>query len=138
MRAFVDSSVFIWAVERPGSNSAVLYELLLDGRLRGVIDEKVLDEVRRFYRKARGRSFAWLLTEQIRRHCTLVPEADCQTELRRLRRRIKEKDLMHLAVARHERIPLIGLDDDFAPFREYLTPQAAVRRFGIKTQPTDW
>lgn len=139
MRAFLDASVLIFAMERPDSNSAKVVEMALDGRLEAVVDEEVLHEVARFFRGRRGRSFAWLYTEQVRRAATVLTREDCEAEFAALRRKLKEGDRLHLAATRTSGAPhLVAYDEDFRPFREYMTPKQAVRRLGLAPRETEW
>jgi len=139
VRAFLDASVFIFAVERPTSNSAKLVKEFLAGRLEAVVDEEVLAEVGRFFRSRRGRSFAWLTTEQIRRVARVVSMDECRAEFETLKGQLKEGDRFHLAATRATKtLHLIALDEDFERFKEYLTPKEAVRRLGIVPGPSEW
>lgn len=139
MRAFLDASVLIFAVERPSSNSAVIVERAIAGHLEVVVDEEVLAEVGRFFRKRRGRSFAWLYAEQIRRIVRVVTREECHAEFEAIGRRLKEGDRLHLAATRAAGARyLIAYDDDFEPFDEYMTPRQAVRRLGLVPKNTEW
>ena len=139
MRVFLDASVLIWAVERPDSNSARIVGLALSGKVNAVVDEVVLSEVARFFRAQRGRSFAWLYSQQVRRVATVLTEADCVNQLEALKGRLKPSDRLHLAAARAAGARVfIALDADFSEFPEYLTPQQAAKRLGLRVSPTDW
>lgn len=139
MRAFLDASVLIFAVERPDSNSAKVVKAALDGRIEAVVDEEVLREVTRFFRGRRGRSFAWLYTQQIHRVATVVPREACEAQFAALRGQLKEGDRLHLAAARASGARyLVAFDEEFSPFREYLTPKQAVRRLGLTPGETEW
>ena len=48
---FLDSSVFIWGYNRPNSNSAKILELMNGGKIRVVISEKVVKEIRIYFIK---------------------------------------------------------------------------------------
>jgi len=139
VRAFLDASVLIFAIERPQSNSAKILKLALDGRIEVVVDEEVLREVARFFRGRRGRSFAWLYTEQVRRAATVLSREDCEAEFAALRGQLKEGDRLHLAATRTSGSPhLVAYDEDFRPFREYMTPKQAARRLGLTPSETEW
>ena len=139
MRAFLDASVLIFAVERPQSNSAKIVKAALGGGFDALVDEEVLAEVARFFRGRRGRSFAWLYTEQVRRVAQVVPRDACEAEFAALRGQLKEGDRLHLAATRASRVPhLIAFDQDFRPFPEYMTPKQAVRRLGLNPSETEW
>lgn len=49
MLVFLDSSVFIWGYNRPNSNSAMALELMNEGKIKVVISEKVVKELRRYF-----------------------------------------------------------------------------------------
>jgi predicted nucleic acid-binding protein len=139
VRVFLDASVIIWALERADSNSALLFQMALEGRIEAIVDEQVLAEVARFLRIRRGRSFAWLFTEQIRRVAKVVQAEECRGEMDELKTSIKRKDLIHAAAAKRARVTfLIALDDDFASIPEYRTPKQAVEALGLPPKVTDW
>ena len=139
MRAFLDASVLIFAIERPASNSAVVVELALAGRLQAVVDEEVLAEIARFFRKRRGRSFAWLYAEQVRRVARVVTRDECRADFDALGGQLKQSDRLHLAASRTTGTRhLIAYDEDFQPFKEYMTPRQAVRRLGRAPKETEW
>lgn len=139
MRVFLDASVFIWAQERPECHSARIVEAALKGRLDPVVDEEVLEEVARYFRERRGRSFAWLYSQQIRRVALVLSPEDCKSELERLEGTLKAADRLHLAAARAAGASmLVAFDSDFVPFPEYRTPREAAKRLGLKAAKTDW
>ncbi len=139
MRAFLDASVLIFAIERPHSNCAKIVKAALGGAFAPVVDEVVLAEVARFFGSHRGRSFAWLYTEQVRRVATVVARIDCEAEFEALEGRLKEADRLHLAATRASGAAhLIAFDEDFRPFREYLTPRQAAKRLGLVPSETEW
>lgn len=139
MRALLDASVWIIAVERPESNSSKIVNHALAGRLEVVVDETVLVEVSRFLRSRRGRSYAWLYTQQIRRVARVVSQEECETEMRRIKGGLKPGDRLHLSAARAAGAEwLVAFDEDFEPYPEYLTPRQAAKRLGIPVSPTEW
>ena len=136
---FLDASVFIWALERPESNSARVVRAALGGKFEAVVDEAVVAEVGHFLRAHRGRSFAWLYTEQIRRSAVVITESDCKAEFAHIGARLKRNDGLHLAATRAAGARmLVAFDSDFEPFPEYVTPRAAARRLGLGVSPSDW
>jgi predicted nucleic acid-binding protein len=139
VRAFLDASALIFAVERPRSNSAKILKAALGGGIDAFADEEVLAQVARFFRGGRGRSFAWLYTQQVRRVAQVVPRGACEAEFAALGGQLNEGDRLHLAATRASGVPhLIAFDEDFRPFREYLTPKRAVRRLGLRPTETEW
>ncbi len=139
MRVFLDASCVIPAFERPESNSARIYSHALAGRVEIVVDEEVLCEVQRYFRRRAGRSFAWLVVEQLRRISHLVAAQDCAEELQALGTHLKAADRSHLAACRAAgALYLIALDEDFAPFDEYRTPREAAKLLGLPPAPSQW
>lgn len=139
MRVFLDASVFIWAVERPSSNSSRIVKLGFSGRIEVVVDDAVLAEVSRFFRAHRDRSFAWLYTEQIRRVAKVLTHTDCEIELAKVMGVLKSNDRFHLAATRAAKARfLVAFDEDFSRFREYRTPRQAARHLGLRVSPTEW
>lgn len=46
---FLDSNIFIWAYNRPDSNSAKILDLMDEGKVSVIISEKVLEEVKKYF-----------------------------------------------------------------------------------------
>ncbi|HEX9709203.1 MAG TPA: PIN domain-containing protein [Candidatus Thermoplasmatota archaeon] len=139
MRVFLDASVLISAVERPESNSATVFRHVLAGAVEAVVDEVVLVEVSGYLREHRGRSFAWLYTEQVRRVATVLAADQCAGEFEAVEGALKTADRLHLAATRASKARyLVAFDDDFTPYDEYLTPRQAVQKLGLPPAPTEW
>lgn len=139
MRAFLDSSTIIYALEFAGSNSAAVYDAALEGRFAGVINDQVVDEVRRYLRRRAGRDAAYLAAGQLVRAFEVVPLASLSADMDRLRGTIHRKDLAHLATVRALTLPrLVALDDDFRGAPEYRTPRQFARELGLARKRTEY
>lgn len=139
MRAFLDSSTLIYGFEFPASNSAAIYDAALERRFEACINEKVVEEVRRYLRGRRGRHLAYLATAQLERHLEVKRLDEVAEAMRALRGTVKEKDLAHLATVRHFRIPrLVAYDEDFDSFPEYRTPRDFAKELGFRPRPSDF
>ena len=72
MKIFLDSSVIIYGLEKPGSNSAKVLDALIAGELDAVVNEKVVQEVGRYMRRRQGKQSAYLVESLVRNHTTVV------------------------------------------------------------------
>ncbi len=133
MRVFVDSSVFIYGLEFEESNSAIIYNEITNGTIKAVINEKVVEEVVRYFGRRKGRHFAYLIESQLRRVCEVKQRQDYAGEIEEWRGKIKDKDLEHLATAKKFGLKIVAYDSDFLPFEEYRTPKQFVDELGKKS-----
>ncbi len=138
MRVFVDSSVFIYGLEFEESNSGIIYNEIANGTVKAVINEKVIEEVVRYFGRRKGRHFAYLIESQLRRVCEVKQRQDYTGEIEKWRGKIKEKDLEHLATAKEFDLEIIAYDADFLPFEEYYTPKQFVEELGKKSYGIEW
>lgn len=138
MRVFVDSSVFIYGLEFEESNSALIYNEIANGTVKAVINEKVIEEVVRYFSRRKGRHFAYLVESQLRRICKVTLRHDYADEIQKWRGKIKEKDLEHLAVAKKLGLKIVAYDADFLPFEEYYTPKQFIEELGKKSYDLEW
>lgn len=138
MRVFVDSSVFIYGLEFEESNSAIIYNEIADGAVKAVINEKVIEEVVRYFRGRKGRHFAYLIESQLRRVSEVEQRQVYAGEIEKWKGKIKEKDLEHLATAKTFELKIIAFDADFLPFEEYRTPKQFVEELGKKSYDVEW
>ena len=138
MRVFVDSSVFIYGLEFEESNSAIIYNEIADGAVKAVINEKIIEEVVRYFRRRKGRHFAYLIESQLRRVSEVEQRQDYAGEIEKWKGKIKEKDLEHLATAKEFELKIIAYDADFLPFEEYYTPKQFVEELGKKSYGIEW
>ena len=139
MRLFLDSSTIIFSFEYEESNSACIFNMILEGKLEGIINEKVIEEVRRYMNRRRGRHFAYLIESILRTHFELHYIYEIEDEMRKWEGKIKRKDLEHIATVKQFGIPyLIALDVDFTDFKEYYTPKEFLNELGIKGFDIDY
>jgi predicted nucleic acid-binding protein len=138
LRVFVDSSVFIYGLEFEESNSAIIYNEIANGTVKAVINEKVIEEVVRYFRSRKGRHLAYLIESQLRRICEVKQRYDYAGEIEKWKGKIKEKDLEHLTTAKKFELKIIAYDADFLPFEEYCTPKQFVEELGKKPYDAEW
>jgi predicted nucleic acid-binding protein len=139
MKAFLDSSTFIYGLEFLDSNSAEILDLLAARRIRAYINEMVIEEVKRYFRARRDRHFAYMVEILLRSNCTVISLDEFSGEIDALRSKIKEKDLHHIAAARaHNLRFLVAYDSDFEPFPEYVTPRQFMVRMGHKPKQMEY
>lgn len=138
MRVFVDSSVFIYGLEFEESNSAIIFDEIARGEVKAVINEKVVDEVVRYFGRRKGRHFAYLIASQLRRVCEVKQRQDYAGGIENWKGQINEKDLEHLASAKTFKLEIIAFDADFQSFEEYHTPKQFVEVLGKRPYEVEW
>lgn len=139
MRVFLDSSTIIFGLEFKESNSAIVLDLLFDKRFEGFTSEKVLEEVRRYFSRRRGKNYAYLVVKMLKNNLKIILRSEIKESIRKWKGKIKEKDLEHLAVVKGQGIEiLVAYDQDFQPFGEYMTPKQFVESMGLTPFETDF
>ncbi|MFH0859998.1 MAG: type II toxin-antitoxin system VapC family toxin [Candidatus Altiarchaeota archaeon] len=139
MRLFVDSSVLIYGLELRDSNSARILDLIHLEKLQGVVNDKVIQEVREYFRRRRGRQYAFLIEAIIRENYEIVPPDKIKPFVDRLRGGVKEKDLEHYATVKAEQLSdLVAYDRDFLKLAEYSTPRGFLKKIGMECQDTEY
>ena len=138
MRVFVDGSVFIYGLEFAESNSALIYDGIARGAVKAVINEKVIDEVVKYFGRRKGRHFAYLIAFQLRRICEVKQRQDYAGGIENWKGQIKEKDLEHLATAKAFNLEIVAFDADFQSFEEYHTPKQFVEVLGERPYEVQW
>ena len=139
MLVFLDSSVFIWGYNRPNSNSAKTLELMNGGKIRVVISEKVVKELRTYFLKFYNKDIFSEILYHITSTAIIIPKEEILGEIKKLKNKIKEKDIEHLATVRYMNIKyLIAYDEDFEIFEEYITPKNFIKKLDLKTSDTDY
>ena len=138
MKAFLDSSAIIFGIEFENSNSAIILEAILNGEFEGIINEKVVAEVKRYFRKRKDRNFAFLAENLLLSNFTVKDVTP--KDLKIWEGKIKRKDLEHLTtVKKYEIEYLIAFDEDFEPFEEYIIPNNFVRNvLKMKARDTEY
>jgi len=136
-RAFLDSNVFIFSFERNRSNSQRIVELLVTGDLRGVVTDRVVREVMRYFRKYHGKDLAAKFRELILLTCDLVLEQDLRVD-RKLVELVGPKDASALAAVRSLGLSrMVSTDSDFAVVPERRTPREFLQERGERARPGD-
>ena len=139
MLVFLDSSVFIWGYNRTNSNSAKTLELMNEGKIRVVISEKVVKELRIYFLKFYNKDIFSEILYHITSTAIIIPKEEILGEIKKLKNKIKEKDIEHLATVRYMNIKyLIAYDEDFEIFEEYITPKNFIKKLDLKTSDTDY
>ena len=139
MIVFLDSSTIIYGLEFEDSNSAIILNLLIENEIQGYINEKVITEVKNYFRARKGRNYAYLMEIFLRRNSIIVKNSDLIDQMESLKGKIKRKDLEHIATVRFKEIPwLVAYDEDFESFSEYITPKQFVKKMGLRAKPTEY
>lgn len=139
MKVFLDSSVIIIGLEEEKSNSAIILNLLFNKKIEGVISERVIIEVKRYFKKIRGRGYGFIIESLLRKNCNVISEYEVKNQILVYRGEIKEKDLEQLAVVRRYSIKhLIAYDRDFNKIKEYVTPKKFLKDLNSKTFESEY
>ncbi len=116
MQAFLDSSAIIYGLE-----------------IQCFINEKVLAEIKRYFRSRKDRDYAYLVEVFLRRNCIIIKNSELVEQMKLLEGEIKRKDLEHIATVRQKEIHwLVAYDQDFKGFSEYVKPREFMRKIGLK------
>lgn len=136
-KAFFDSNVFIFAYERPRSNSRRILDLLVDGEVHGVVTDRVVREVMRYVRRYYRKDLAGKFRNLILLTCELVLEEDLaiDSEMSAL---VGNKDAGALAAVRSFGLSrLVSTDSDFTKVPEHRTPREYLRELNEPVLPGD-
>ena len=134
-RAFLDSNVFIFGLERPESNSRRIVELLVTGEFHGIVTDRVAREVILYFRKCYEKDLAVKFRNLILLACDLVLEEDLRIG-RELVEIVGSKDAGALAAVRALGLSrLVSTDSDFAEVPERRTPREFIREQGKRPHP---
>jgi len=122
-RAFVDSNVFIFGFERPRSNSRNILELLAEGDLKGVVTDRVVLEVMKYFRRYHGKDLAARFRDFILFTCELVLETDLRIS-QGFVNLVGRKDAGAVAATKALGLAfLVSTDSDFKPVPQHRTPR---------------
>ena len=139
MIAFLDSSTIIYGLEFNNSNSDIILKLLIEKEIQAYINEKVIVEVKRYFRSRKGRNYAYLMEVFLRRNCVVIKNSELIDQMEILKGKIKRKDLEHIATVRLENLEwLVAYDEDFLGFPEYITPKEFVKKMGLKAKSSEY
>jgi len=122
MKVYIDSSTVIYAFEFKESNSRKILDIIICGEIEAYINQKVINEVKKFFMRNHGES-VWVAVKTIlSRHFKLISEGSYSTE--KYRGMIKDKDLEHLAAFKDLKLDLIiAYDRDFKEISGYINPK---------------
>lgn len=138
-RVLLDTNVFVYAHERPRSNSRRVVDLLNEGRVEAVVTERVVREVVAYFKRHHGKDVAARFRDYLFAVCTVVWRAELEEEMERLRGQIKEKDLEQIAAVRALGLRhLVSVDRDFEPFPERRTPRAFLEALDESTADSEY
>ena len=134
-RAFLDANVFIFAFERPRSNSHEIVERLVAGDIEGVVTDRIVREVMGYFRRHYGKDLAGKFRDVILLTCNLLLEADLEIR-EQDRRAVGRKDAGALAATRALGLGnLVSTDEDFSGIPEWRTPRDFLRAQGVRPRP---
>lgn len=136
---FVDSSVFIWAYNRPKSNSAKILELMDEGELSVTISERVLEELKTYFLRYYSERVWFSVFKHVVSCVEVVKRDEISEEISKWKGKIKGKDIEHLATVKHLGLKyLVAVDDDFKNFEEYKTPRQFIQLMGLKPSESEY
>ena len=134
-RAFLDSNVFIFAFERPGSNSEKIVSWLVNGELTGTVTDRVVREVMGYFRRYYGKDLAAKFRDIILLTCEFILEEDL-TIPQTFVDQVGEKDAGAVAAVRDRGLScLVSTDSDFEGLPEHRTPRAFVQERAGRARP---
>lgn len=136
-KAFFDSNVFIFAHERPRSNSRRILDLLVDGEVHGVVTDRVVREVMKYMRRYYGKDLAGKFRDLILLTCEVVLEEDLAIDAE-MSALVGNKDPGALAAVRSFGLSrLVSTDSDFAKVPEHRTPREYLQELHETPRPGD-
>lgn len=136
-RAFLDSNVFIFGFELPRSNSRRIMEMLQAGGIQGVVTDRIVREVMRYFRREYGKDLSARFRDFILLTCDLILEADLVIP-RGLVALVGRKDAGALAATRELGLArLVSTDRDFVSVSERRTPREFLSEIGEEPRPTE-
>jgi len=138
-RVYIDTSVFIWAYNFPGSNSDRLLDFLIDSDIELVVSEIVVNELRRYFCAYYSKDVFSEIHLLLFTRFTVIYNDEIEDGIAKWRGKIKDKDLEHLVIAKEYDIPIIiAYDEDFDSFPEYKTPKEFIISIGLKPSKTEY
>jgi len=133
----MDSNVFIFAFERPGSNSERILGWLVSGELTGVVTDRVVGEVLHYFRRHYDKDLAAKFRDIILLTCELVLEEDLAIRPEFVDA-VGRKDAGALAAVRAQGLSrLVSTDSDFGGLPERRTPRQFVQEQGGRPRSGD-
>lgn len=136
---FLDSNVFIWGYNRPESNSGKILDLMDEGKIKIVVSEKVIEELRTYFINHYNKDVWSGVFSHISALVRIVFREEIIEEIRKVKGKIKEKDVEHLATVRLLKLKyLVSYDDDYKQIEEYITPKKFIKELGLKPADSEY
>jgi len=134
-RALLDSNVFLFAFERPRSNSEKIVSRAVDGAFKGTVTDRIVREVIRYFRRHYDKDLSSKYRGLILTTCELALEEDWPARPSEVAL-VGRKDAGALAAARGLGIPrLVSTDSDFEGVPEWRRPREFVLEQGWRPRP---
>jgi len=110
-----------------------------EGKIRVMISEKVIEELRRYFITYYSKDVWSAALRHITSVVEVIPREEITDELEKWRWKIKDKDLEHLATVKYLGLNyLIGYDYHFEGFEEYKTPKQFIIEQGLDASGTEY
>ncbi len=136
-RALLDSNVFLFGFELRRSNSHRILEMLSEGKIRGVVTDRIVRETLGYLRKHYGKDVASQFRDFVLLTCDLVLEDDVPIRKDHIDA-VGAKDAGALAAVRALGLSrLVSTDSDFAKIPERRSPREFLREQGGRPAPGD-
>ena len=136
---FLDTNVFIWAYNRPASNSAKILDLMDEGIISVIVSEKVIEELKKYFNIYYDEAIWFSVFKHIISAGDIIKRQDIIEEIPKWKGKIKEKDLENLVTVKHAGLKyLIALDDHYRDFEEYITPKEFIEYMGLTPSDTEY
>jgi predicted nucleic acid-binding protein len=136
-KVFLDSNVFLFAFERPESNSHRVLGILVERELLGVVTDRVVREVMGYFRRRYGKDLAGRFRDLILLTCEFVLEQDLRIP-QEIVELVGPRDAGAVAAARALGLArLVFTGQDFAGVLERRTPREFLRDLGESPRPGD-
>jgi len=134
VRALLDSNVFLFAFERPESNSKRIVSRMVDRAFEGIVTDRVVREIIRYFRRHYDKDLASKYRDLILTSCDLVLEEDWPAGPAEVAL-VGRKDAGALAAARGRGIArIVSTDSDFKGVPEWRTPREFVLEQGWRAR----
>lgn len=131
-RVFLDSSVIIFGLEVRDCNSALILDLVLEGKIEAVTCEKVVKEVKSYFSRRRNRNYAFLIENLVKKNFYVIERRELEN-INEWKGRVKDKDLEQVASLKKLGIKtLVAYDRDFEGLEEYVTPKQFAKSLNLK------
>jgi len=146
LKAYLDSNVFIFAKERPESNSRIILDLAEEGKIIPVVSYLTIEELREYFSRTYNRETAineiyYLISLQ---RLEIVPRDKVKQKIAQYKGVVPNKDLPHLISAITAEVDyLVTYNRHFIHSKakdhiKIVTQANFIKLFGIKPQETDY